>query len=85
MKISIKPYRTDDNSIIDYIKIKIAESHKKNLWQTNMPNLQSVHSIVLTGAPGTGKTYLAYQIVDSMDGEKCGWIQFIIGMITQTL
>lgn len=69
-------YRTDDNSIIDYIESKIAESHKKNpLADQYAKLLQSVHNIVLTGAPGTGKTYLAYQIVDSMDGEM-EFVQF---------
>ena len=40
--------------------------------------LRSNHNVILTGAPGTGKTFLAKQIAEQMGarGEQCGFVQF---------
>ncbi len=37
--------------------------------------LRSTHNLILTGAPGTGKTYLARQIAEAM-GAEVGFVQF---------
>jgi hypothetical protein len=38
--------------------------------------LESNHNLVLTGAPGTGKTYLAKQIAKAMGDNNPGFVQF---------
>ena len=46
---------------------------------TNWTNLlKSNHNLILTGAPGTGKTYLAMQIAQAMDctDNEIGFVQF---------
>lgn len=52
-------------------KLKHMISHYTSLLQTN-------HNLILTGAPGTGKTYLAKEIAESFGaiGERCGFVQF---------
>ena len=37
--------------------------------------LEKTHNLILTGAPGTGKTYLARQIAEAM-GAEVGFVQF---------
>lgn len=38
--------------------------------------LRANHNLVLTGAPGTGKTYLAKKIAEAMGDENPGFVQF---------
>ena len=51
---------------------------KNNMYQTYITLLKSTHNLILTGAPGTGKTYLAKEIAKAMgctDDEIC-FVQF---------
>ena len=56
------PTMTQDNTLVDKY--------------TNM--LKNTHNLILTGAPGTGKTYLARQIAEKMGCQKdeIGFVQF---------
>lgn len=56
------PTMTQDNTLLDKY--------------TNM--LKNTHNLILTGAPGTGKTYLARQIAEKMGCQKdeIGFVQF---------
>ncbi|MBO7599070.1 MAG: AAA family ATPase [Bacteroidales bacterium] len=45
------------------------------MYQPYINLLRSTHNLILTGAPGTGKTYLARQIADAM-GAEVGFVQF---------
>ena len=64
------------------IKCNVNELYK--IWKETQMNtkinsyinlLRSTHNLILTGAPGTGKTYLARQIADAM-GAEVGFVQF---------
>ena len=64
------------------IKCNVNELYK--IWKDTQMNtkinsyinlLRSTHNLILTGAPGTGKTYLARQIAEAMDAEV-GFVQF---------
>lgn len=44
-------------------------------YQKYIDLLKSTHNLILTGAPGTGKTYLAKQIAKAM-GAEVGFVQF---------
>ena len=56
------PTMTQDNTLLDKY--------------TNM--LKNTHNLILTGAPGTGKTYLARQIAQAMgcSSQEIGFVQF---------
>ena len=47
----------------------------KNKYQEYIDMLQQVHNLVLTGAPGTGKTYMAQAIAEEM-GAVTRFVQF---------
>jgi 5-methylcytosine-specific restriction protein B len=59
-----------------FIKEKDVEMTEKYGYFVDL--LKSNHNVILTGAPGTGKTYLAKQIAEQMgaSGEQCGFVQF---------
>jgi len=58
------------------LNISISEQLKMNsIYQEYVTLLRSTHNLILTGAPGTGKTYLARQIADAM-GAEVGFVQF---------
>jgi len=44
-------------------------------YQKYITLLEKTHNLILTGAPGTGKTYLARQIAEAM-GAEVGFVQF---------
>lgn len=76
------------NEIIDYVnnilsdnRITTPDTTQKQTLKTNkryqkyVDLLNEVHNLVLTGAPGTGKTYLAQKIAEEMGAETM-FVQF---------
>lgn len=66
------------------IQIKCNVNELNKIWKETQMNtkinsyinlLHSTHNLILTGAPGTGKTYLARQIAEAM-GAEVGFVQF---------
>lgn len=70
---------------------EIQQSEIINKLKKHLPRLQNIESmekyisllksnknLILTGAPGTGKTYLAKHIAERLGatGERCGFVQF---------
>lgn len=62
----------------DFAKYWYNNVQKQNKMDIYLNILKSNHNLILTGAPGTGKTYLAKQIAEQMgaSGEQCGFVQF---------
>lgn len=52
-----------------------SEDMKKNKYQEYIELLKETHNLVLTGAPGTGKTFMAQAIADEM-GAETKFVQF---------
>ena len=71
--MAIKPY--NNQKVIDRLNTIIIIQKKKEDMETLTRLLQNNHNLILTGAPGTGKTYLAKQIAESM-GAKWKLVQF---------
>ena len=61
--------------ILDNYNSKQNEQIMKEQIQTYTDLLRTTHNLILTGAPGTGKTYLAHQIAKEM-GAEVGFVQF---------
>ena len=58
----------------EYMKM-IDNNKNDNLLNNCISLLESNHNLILTGAPGTGKTYLAKEIAKKMNAE-CTMVQF---------
>ena len=64
------------NSIISNENAPMKEiKQEKNKYQEYIDLLQETHNLVLTGAPGTGKTYMAQEIAKEM-GAVTKFVQF---------
>ena len=60
---------------LDNIENELNKITKMINTQEYINLLHSTHNLILTGAPGTGKTYLARQIAEAM-GAEVGFVQF---------
>ena len=75
--------KIQNKSVIERIQRIISEYESNTvfvnkaieMYQPYINLLRSTHNLILTGAPGTGKTYLARQIADAM-GAEVGFVQF---------
>ena len=67
-EFSANAYAGGRDAIIDYYNYS-------NPFHVYIDLLKANHNLILTGAPGTGKTYLAKAIAEEMDAEV-GFVQF---------
>lgn len=81
-----------DIEVINHLNIIIREKMEKEIIKKYCNLLKNSHNLILTGAPGTGKTYLAKQIAQQIIfgeikekmsdeelkqfNEQCGFVQF---------
>ena len=87
----VKFYKAFENEIVNYKgscgtyyekeQKYYNEQRKKKIMETNKQYVEILinnYNLILTGAPGTGKTYLAKQIAEILEarGEKYGFVQF---------
>ena len=68
-KNNAKKVSNESSSIKPDVKVSIINHHssKEKKYQSYIEILEDTHNLVLTGAPGTGKTYMAQAIADEMD------------------
>jgi 5-methylcytosine-specific restriction endonuclease McrBC GTP-binding regulatory subunit McrB len=68
--------KCDNQDIIDYVNSLFSDDMEdKNLYKKYISLLEANKNLILTGAPGTGKTYLAKKIAHAMNAE-CEFVQF---------
>ena len=61
--------------IIELLKIENTSENMNTKLQSYIALLKANHNLILTGAPGTGKTHLAKEIAKEM-GAEVGFVQF---------
>lgn len=62
-------------TIVELLDINLEDMNIKEYVRPYIELLKANHNIILTGAPGTGKTYLAKEIAREMNAEV-GFVQF---------
>ena len=68
--------KCDNQDIIDYVNSLFFEDmEEQNKYQKYIDLLEANKNLVLTGAPGTGKTFMAKAIAKAM-GAECEFVQF---------
>lgn len=67
-------HRCDDKTIIELVKSVLTKA-KPSKYKAQIDLLLANHNLILTGAPGTGKTYMAKAIAAEMNAEV-GFVQF---------
>lgn len=62
-------HECDNEEIVKYINMVLGGMKTNNEYDKYATLLKANHNLILTGAPGTGKTYLAKQIAKAMGAE----------------
>lgn len=70
-------HECDNQEIIDYVSqyLNIEDMATPSRYAEYIELLKETHNLVLTGAPGTGKTYMARAIAEAM-GAETAFVQF---------
>ena len=70
-------HECDNQEIIDYVSqyLNIEDMATPSKYAEYIELLKETHNLVLTGAPGTGKTYMARAIAEAM-GAETAFVQF---------
>lgn len=72
---TIHRVETKAKSLIDYVNMLIKGNMANSKYSEYINLLKSNHNLVLTGAPGTGKTFMAHAIAKEMEAET-KFVQF---------